>query len=420
MPARWLGRIGRRWRAVRDRNARVPGGRSYPCIREFALNSFSLSSSRPARHGAALRAALATILAAAALSAAAGNDIHDVLDLPATVSPAALKRPMSGIAVQGGSGIAVGSRGTILVSRDAGATWKQVASPVSADLTSVRFSGPGQAWALGHDGVVLRSADSGLTWTRVLDGRSLLALLSRHYRALQAAGYPDAGALLDEVSDAAAQSATPGVISYPFLDIRVGADGTGFLAGAFGLLLHTRDGGKSWEPWLERAENDRRMHLYAVEQDADGRFYLAGEQGLVRRHEPAASRFVTLETPYTGTYFGLTASESGMVAFGLRGNAFLSADKGASWKQLALGSQATVVQALACAPGELALVTQAGQVLLSRDGGASVTDTGLARRGEVFGAALAGPGQIALAGIGGVRVTRIPGCGAGAPNIGKN
>lgn len=384
------------------------------------MNSFSLSSSRPARHGAVLRAALATILAAAALAAAAGNTVHDVLDIPATVSPAALKRPMSGIAVQGGSIIAVGTRGTIVVSRDAGATWRQVAAPVSADLTTVRFSAPGQAWALGHDGVVLRSADSGLTWTRVLDGRSLLALLTKHYRALQAAGHPDAAAVLDEVTDAAAQSATPGVISYPFLDIRIGADGTGFLAGAFGFLLHTRDGGKSWEPWLERATNDRRMHLYALEQDGDGTFYLAGEQGLVRRHDAAAGRFVTLETPYAGTYFGLTSSEAGMVAFGLRGNAFLSADKGASWKPLALGSQATVVQALACAPGELALVTQAGQVLLSRDGGASVTDTRLARAGEVFGAALAGPGQLALAGIGGVRIARIPGCGPGTPNIGKN
>lgn len=386
--------------------------------REFALNSFSLSSSWSVRRAAALRGALAAALAAAA--ALAGADALDVLDVPSAVSPAALKRPMSGIAVQDRSVIAVGTRGTILVSHDAGATWKQVAAPVSADLTTVRFTGPNQAWALGHDGVVLRSADSGLTWARVLDGRSLLALLTRHYRALLASGNQDAAAVLDEVTGAAAQSATPGVLSYPFLDIRIGADGTGFLAGAFGFLLHTRDGGTSWEPWLERAANDRRMHLYALEQDSDGTFYLAGEQGLVRRYDAAAGRFVTLDTPYAGTFFGLTSSEAGLAAFGLRGNAYISADKGASWKQLALGTQATVVQVLACAPGELAFVTQSGQVLLSRGAGASVADAGLARAGEVFGAALAGPGQLALAGAGGARIARIPGCGAGAPRIGKN
>ncbi|WP_379752549.1 WD40/YVTN/BNR-like repeat-containing protein [Massilia suwonensis] len=382
------------------------------------MNSFSPSSSWPVRRAAALCGALAA--AAALAGAPAANNTADVLDLPSAVSPAALKRPMSGIAVQGNSAVAVGMRGTILVSADAGATWKQVAAPVSADLTTVRFTAPNQAWALGHDGVVLRSADSGLTWTRVLDGRSLLALLTKHYRALQASGNADAAAVLQEVTGAAEQSATPGVLSYPFLDIRIGADGTGFLAGAFGFLLHTRDGGKSWEPWLERAGNDRRMHLYALEQGADGSFYLAGEQGLVRRYDAAAGRFVTLETPYAGTFFGLQASEAGLIAFGLRGNAYLSADQGASWKQLALGTQATVVQALACAPGELAFVTQSGQVLLSRDAGASVLDAGLARAGEVFGAALAGPGQLALAGAGGARIARIPGCGAVAPTIGKN
>lgn len=387
------------------------------------MNSFSPSSSWPVRRAAALCGALA---AAAALAGAApaGNNIVDVLDVPSAVSPAALKRPMSGIAVQGGSVIAVGTRGTILVSPDSGATWKQVAAPVSADLTTVRFTGPNQAWALGHDGVVLRSADSGLTWTRVLDGRSLLALLTKHYRALLASGNPDAAAVLDEVTGAAEQSATPGVLSYPFLDIRIGAEGTGFLAGAFGFLLRTLDGGKSWEPWIERAANDRRMHLYALEQGSDGTFYLAGEQGLVRRYDAAAGAFVTLETPYTGTFFGLASSEAGLVAFGLRGNAYISADKGASWKQMALGTQATVVQALACAPGELAFVTQSGQALLSRDlsrdAGASVIDARLARAGEVFGAALAGPGQLALAGAGGARIARIPGCGAGAPAIGKN
>ena len=163
------------------------------------------------RRAAALCGALAA--AAALAGAPAANNTADVLDLPSAVSPAALKRPMSGIAVQGNSAVAVGMRGTILVSADAGATWKQVAAPVSADLTTVRFTAPNQAWALGHDGVVLRSADSGLTWTRVLDGRSLLALLTKHYRALQASGNADAAAVLQEVTGAAEQSATPGVLS---------------------------------------------------------------------------------------------------------------------------------------------------------------------------------------------------------------
>lgn len=385
------------------------------------MNIFHLFSYGPGHHALASRRAStairAAILSAAFLGAAlpAGAE---VLDKPAERSAAAFKRPMTGVAVQGNNAVSVGVHGTILVSRDAGKTWKQAEVPVSSDLTNVRFSGPNTAWATGHDGVVLRSSDGGQTWTRVLDGRSLLAVLDKHYRARVAAGVADAAAIVDEVARAAALSATPGVLPYPFLDIRIGADGVGFVAGAFGLLLRTGDDGKTWEPWLEKAGNDRRMHLYALEQTADGSIYLAGEQGLLRRLDRAAGRFVEVATPYAGTWFGLASNEAGLVAFGLRGNAYLSTDGGMAWKQLALGTQATVVGAFACAPGEMAFVTQAGQVLVHR-GGASA-DARVARNGEVFGAAPAGTGQVALAGTGGARVARVPGCGADAARMGKN
>lgn len=385
------------------------------------MNRFNPFFSSTGRHAPALcRASMmlrAAILAAVVLGAAAPAGA-EVLGKPAERSAAAFKRPMTGVAVQGDRAVSVGVHGTILVSHDAGKTWKQANVPVSSDLTTVRFTAPNTAWATGHDGVILRSVDGGQTWTRVLDGRSLLALLDKHYRARVAAGDADAPAIVDEVARAAALSATPGVLPYPFLDIRIGADGVGFVAGAFGLLLRTGDGGKTWEPWLEKAGNDQRMHLYALEQTADGSIYLAGEQGLLRRLDPAAGRFVALPTPYAGTWFGLASSEAGLIAFGLRGNAYLSTDRGTVWTPLALGTQATVVGAFACAPGELAFVTQAGQVLVHRDG--VTADAGVARNGEVFGAAPAGTGQVALAGTGGTRLAQLPGCGADTARMGRN
>ncbi|MBB3219927.1 WD40/YVTN/BNR-like repeat-containing protein [Pseudoduganella umbonata] len=381
------------------------------------MKSLNRHAPRPRAPARWRRATLAGVLASLATLAGAVAG-HDPITMPAALSQAALKSSLTGIAMQGNTALAVGARGTILASADAGATWKQAPAPVSVDLTSVRITGPGSAWALGHDGVVLRSDDQGATWRKVFDGQSLMALLNTHYTGLANRGDAGATAMLKEIAQAAAQSATPGVLPYPFLDIRIDAGGEGFLAGAFGLLLHTRDGGASWEPWMERAANDRRMHLYAVEQGVDGVFYLAGEQGLLRRHDRAAARFVALDSPYAGTFFGLKASENGLVAFGLRGNAFASADQGTTWQRIALGTQSTVVDALACAPGELALVTQAGQVFLSRGG--SVTEGGPARGGDVAGAAFAGPGQVALVGSAGARLARVPGCGADSARIGKN
>ncbi len=354
------------------------------------------------RLGAALCAACFATLAAFSGAARA-----EVLDRPAPPSTLALKRSLSGIAVQGANALAVGVRGTILVSRDAGKSWQQASIPVSADLTTVRFTAPGVAWALGHDGVALRSADSGRTWTRMLDGRSLAALIKTHYGALAAAGSAEAAEVLAELDRALRQSATPGVLPYPLLDIRIGADGEGFLAGAFGVLLRTQDAGKTWEPMLEKAANDRRMHLYALEQGADGSFYLAGEQGLLRRYDRAAGRFTEIASPYTGTFFGLKANGTALVAYGLRGNAFVSEDNAATWKPLALGAAATVVAAIPAGPGQFAFVTQSGQVVLA---GADVKPASAASRtrGEVFDAALSAPGQLALAGIGGVTLAPMP------------
>ncbi|MGX4643969.1 WD40/YVTN/BNR-like repeat-containing protein [Massilia sp. SYSU DXS3249] len=352
--------------------------------------------------GAALCAACFAIPAGPAAAAMA-----DVLDLPAPPSPLALKRPLSGIAVQGANALAVGVRGTILVSQDAGKNWKQASVPVSADLTTVRFTGSGLAWALGHDGVALRSGDSGRSWTRVLDGRILAALMKKHYQALAAGGNAEAGEVLAELERALRQSATPGVLPYPLLDIRVDAKGEGFLAGAFGLLLRTQDAGQTWEPILEKAANDRRMHLYALEQGADGAVYLAGEQGLLRRYDRAAGRFTELASPYAGTFFGLKANGTALAAYGLRGNAFVSEDNAATWKPLALGGAATVVAAIPAGPGQFAFVTQAGQVVLAGSDGETASAASRAR-GEVFDAALSGPGQLALAGSGGVTLQPMP------------
>lgn len=373
------------------------------------MNRVSSSISRSMVPGRRLRLTLAAaVLGAAGVALATGSAVRDVLAVPAVISPQSLRSAMSGIASKDGRALAVGPRGIILLSRDGGRNWSQIVAPVSADFTTVRFGAGSTAWALGHDAVVLRSDNGGETWSRVMDGHALFELLSKHYGALANAGNEEAERVLRDVEMAAEQSATPGVLAYPFLDIHVNERGEGFLAGAFGLLLHTTDGGTTWEPWIERADNGRRMHLYAIEPTPDGGVFLAGEQGLVRRLDRDAARFETIETPYKGTYFGITAGHSKLIAYGLRGNAFISRDGATSWSSLAMGSDASVVAALERGAGRLVFVTQSGQVLLSNDDGASVAALEAPRGGEVFAAAMAGPEELLLARVNGVDLIRLP------------
>lgn len=343
-------------------------------------------------------------LSAAAVGFAITKSSADVLDVPARSSVQALKTAYVGVAGQHETMLAVGARGAVLMSSDTGLSWRQISLPVSSDFTTVRFGPDGTAWVLGHDAVALRSNDLGQTWERLVDGRILLPQLLDYYEARAKQGDRTAARLVRDLAVAAEQSATRGTLAHPFLDVWMGDDGEGFLAGGFGLLLRTSNEGKTWEPWLERAENDRGMHLYGFAQTQDGTLYLVGEQGLVRRYDRTKGRFTSVESPYMGTYFGAKAVGDRLIVFGLRGNAYVTADAGRTWQQLDLGVEATVIAVLSHGGDEIIFVTQAGQVLFSRDGGLSVTNLELPSGGEVLSAALVGQDAIALTRLNGVSV----------------
>ena len=87
-----------------------------------------------------------TLLAISAVVATAATSgtgrLPDVLDTEPLTRAAVTRAMVSGIAASGATLIAVGPRGTLLRSTDSGTHWQAVTMPLSADLTSVRFSAP--------------------------------------------------------------------------------------------------------------------------------------------------------------------------------------------------------------------------------------------------------------------------------------
>jgi photosystem II stability/assembly factor-like uncharacterized protein len=340
------------------------------------------------------------LLALCALGATAkvDNGQRDPLLIPAASASFGMRSQLVSVATAGSRLVAVGRRGVILTSSDSGVTWSQVPSPVSSDLTSVRFSDATHGWITGHDALVLKSTDGGMSWQRNLDGATVLKLLQATYGAQGTAPNPT---IAQDVERAAAQSATPGVLPYPLLDAWFTSADDGFVAGAFGLLLHTTDGGASWTPWLERAENTRMNHIYSITGSADA-LYLAGEQGLVRRLESDRQRFGVVKVPYEGSFFGLYAGKDLLVAHGLRGNAFVSRDGGTQWTKVDTGVSTNIIAALPTDTNGLVLVSQAGDVLAVPAGGGAVSALKATRSGEVYGAAV-DRGTLVTAGLAGIR-----------------
>ena len=323
----------------------------------------------------------------------------DVLELPAKPSALAVRSPLLDVTRAGERLVAVGQRGHILYSDDAGEHWQQAAVPVSADLNAVHFPTAEQGWAVGNDGVILHSNDAGATWSKQLDGRTIGELVLKHYSALASAEpgneqWPlfaaEGQRLIDEGADK------------PFLDVWFADAQRGYAVGVFNLILATTDGGQSWTPLQDRTDNPQGLHLNAVAATGDA-LYLAGEQGLLRKWDAEQERFVALETPYQGSYFGLLGTPDEVLVYGLRGHAFHSRDAGLNWQPLDSGLQVSITAAALDARGDYRLFTQAGHMLRA-GADAALQLVPQAQQSPVAGATLAANGALVLVGTRGVRV----------------
>lgn len=323
-------------------------------------------------------------------------NFNDVLDVPATASSLAAHALINGLARAGERIVGVGQRGHIVFSDDQGKRWTQAKVPLSSDLIAVHFPSARQGWAVGHDGVILHSGDAGASWTRQLDGRASGALIDRYY----------SHADVSDAMRADAGNLAAHALDNPFLDVWFENDKSGFVVGAFNMILHTDDGGVSWQPWMERTDNPKGLHLNAIRPVGQD-LYIVGEQGLVRKLAKGGARFESVPTPYQGSYFGIIGSRGATIAFGLRGNAYRSLDGGGSWQKVTTGLQVGLTAAVLLPDARLALISQAGQVLLSADDGASFQPLKQAASRPTSAVAIGAAGQLVLAGVRGARIQAV-------------
>jgi photosystem II stability/assembly factor-like uncharacterized protein len=196
--------------------------------------------------------------------------------------------------------VAVGERGSILLSDDQGISWQpaSVASQRNATLTAVVALDDKRLVAVGHDSWILRSIDAGSTWQEV------------RYDA-------DLGE--------------------PLLGIWTGGGDNVMAFGSFGKFYQSVDAGQTWTPQSLDIDS---AHLNSMAGGDDGRRMLVGEQGLMLRTADAGQHWQTLPAFYSGSLFGIVRlSADNWVTYGMRGHVFVSHDFGDSWTQINVGNQ---------------------------------------------------------------------------------
>ena len=322
------------------------------------------------RHLAAATALAAVLACAQAI--AAGGGFVDVLRQPAQPSALASKALLQSVARAGRRLIAVGQRGHVIFSDDAGGAWTQAKVPVSSDLTAVWFADARHGWAVGHDGVILATVDAGETWTLQLTGDSPVV------------HGPDK----------------------PFLDVWFADERTGYAVGAFNLVVRTSDGGRTWESLSDRTDNPKQYNLHAI-RPMGGSLFIAGEAGLLLKMDSRSQRFRAIAAPYNGSFFGLADAGEALLIFGLRGTALRSVDGGATWSRVDAQLPASIVATGRSASGRLYLADASGRIAASQDGGRTFAPVTTQPALPITGLVDVGNGLIAIVGPRGAAVQRM-------------
>jgi len=249
------------------------------------------------------------------------------IGLQMKVSP---HRPLYATALSGDAGVAVGALGTVLETRDGGASWTDQSLDVPLALLAVTLAGD-RAVAVGQMGLV--AIREGGVWHMLK-------------------------APTDE----------------RLFGVALNRDGFALAVGAFGTALRSTNGGADWEPleidWEELVPGGYEPHLYDVLVDAAGRVVVVGEFGLVIRSEDGGRHWRRLRQG-DESLFALHIDGATLMAVGQEGAVLRSRDDGNTWTMLKTGVTANLL-GIAPGPGrEVFLAPGMRVVLYSSDGGDS-------------------------------------------------
>lgn len=294
---------------------------------------------------------------------------YDVLKLPAAPTKVADRAALFVVKKFGNRYYAAGARGHIIYSDDGGKTWTQAAVPVRSTILDIDFVNDKQGWAVGHEGVILHSSDGGATWELQYDGLRYGTEGLAYYTKL-AEENPDSElypALVSEMEFAIEQGADK-----PFFGVNFHDEKHGHAAGAYGMMMETEDGGKTWEHRLHTVENENFNHIFDFTPLPEpGRFFLVGEAGLLLigdANGDVAKRVQTV--PWEGSFFSaVDAADGAIVMGGLRGRMFRTADEGQTWTVVEKPPTSAIVTETRLADGTLVAGGVGGEILVSKDNG---------------------------------------------------
>ena len=267
--------------------------------------------------------------------------------------------------------VVVGYSGKILMTEDGGQTWQQSKSGTRRALYSVKFVNGTHGWACGQDGVLIHTSDGGKTWSKQKSGTPLPMFAvdfvneregwvvgdQATYLHTEDGGQTWSLAKFKMSEDFSGEEAL--VAADPVLyDVQFVNRETGWVAGEFGHIYHTPDGGKTWveqqESLLQTAAAGSGAGTRAVTRAIDiPTFFgvhfddpmnglVAGIDGTVARTRDGGQHWkfeeFELDLPLIDPLFEpFQLPNTPAWALGAAGEVVRQNEPGAAWKRASLG-----------------------------------------------------------------------------------
>lgn len=266
---------------------------------------------------------------------------------------------------------AVGAAGTVLASRDAGATWTAQPPAAPVDLHAVRFVDAAVGWAVGTGDTVLATRDGGRRWARTATGARRGSVLrdvdfvdQTHGWVVGHTAFPLVGNVAAATRDGGAtwtRLTVPlgvGLRTVSFADRR-----HGFAGGFLGVAYRTEDGGATWIPMpIDGMVAD----VGAVLRVDDRRGLAAVHRTIYRTDDGGLTWAPVAEADQVVRGLGRADAPDGSghvaVAVGDGGLVLRSEDDGWSWVTQPAGTPAALAGVTVASPAAAVAVGGAGTV----------------------------------------------------------
>ena len=153
----------------------------------------------------------------------------------------------------------------------------------------------------------------------------------------------------------------------PLFDIQFASPTVGYACGAYGTLLKSTDGGNNWSSLSTEADNNYNGLAFLDEDNG----YLAGEFGTLLRTRDGGASWEKLDVGgFDGSFFGiLLLTPQKILLSGISGKIMRSDDSGRSWEDVSVPNCNQSLFAGAVRGNEVVLAGRSGTLLISADGG---------------------------------------------------